>query len=161
MPYVLAPMSEEDAREVSGWRYPAPYHVYKWPRWDVMQARGREFADPAVRAAQYLTIRDNEDRLTGYLQLFPLDRVTRLGLGLHPDLCGRGLGHEVVRLAVEEACKRRPGAEVDLEVETWNVRAVKAYQKAGFVAEDEYERLAEHGVVRVLCMVWRPAGGEA
>lgn len=161
MDFELRPMSEEDGRRICEWRYPPPYDRYRWPAWDVMEREGREFADASIRAAQYLSIYERGGGLAAYVQLFPLDRTTRIGLGLRPDLCGNGLGKEVVRMAVDEARRRRPEAEIDLEVETWNVRAVKAYEKAGFVAEDEYGKRAAHGIVRVLCMVWRPAADPA
>ncbi|MDB4865867.1 MAG: N-acetyltransferase [Cohnella sp.] len=152
----LEPMTEEDARQVCDWHYPEPYDRYRWLPWDQMVRQRREFADPDIRKAQYLSLRGRNRDLAGYVQLFPLDRAIRIGLGLRPDLCDKGFGKEVTLLAVQEAVRRRPWAEIDLEVETWNRRAVRAYEKAGFVASDEYERQAGHGAVHVLCMVWRP-----
>jgi ribosomal-protein-alanine N-acetyltransferase len=151
----LEPMTEEDARQVCDWRYPEPYDRYRWLPWDQMVRQKREFADPDIRKAQYLSVRGRNRDLAGYVQLFPLDRAIRIGLGLRPDLCDQGFGKEVTLLAVQEAARRRPWAEIDLEVETWNRRAVRAYEKAGFVASEEYERQAGHGAVHVLCMVWR------
>jgi ribosomal-protein-alanine N-acetyltransferase len=156
MAFRLEPMTAEDAADVSLWRYPAPYDRYRWPPWEQLVKDGREFADPDIRAAQYLSVRGKNGGLAGYVQLFPLDRAIRIGLGLRPDLCGIGLGGGVIGLAVEEALRRRPAAQVDLEVETWNRRAILAYKKAGFTAEDEYEKPASHGMVRILCMVWQP-----
>lgn len=152
----LRPMTEEDARCICEWRYPSPYDRYRWPKWDQMVREEKEFADPGIRATQYLSVCGPDGRLAAYVQLFPLDRTTRIGLGLRPDLCGRGLGGEVIRLAVQESLRRRPDAEIDLEVETWNLRAIKAYEKAGFVAADAYSKRASHGIVHVLCMEWRP-----
>ncbi|WP_246042441.1 GNAT family N-acetyltransferase [Cohnella pontilimi] len=151
----LTPMTEEDGRQVCGWLYPEPYDRYRWPAWEQMVRQRKEFADPDIRKAQYLAVRDERGELAGYVQLFALDRAIRLGLGLRPDLCDRGYGKEVTLLAVREAAKRRPWAEIDLEVETWNRRAIRVYEKAGFRAQDEYERQAGHGAVRVLCMVWQ------
>lgn len=151
----LRPMTESDARTLCDWRYPPPYDVYRWPAWEQMAAEGREFADREIRAAQYRSVVDENGDLAAYVQLFPLDRAIRLGLGLRPDLCGIGLGKDVVLLAAREARRLRPEAEIDLEVETWNSRAIKVYEKAGFIAADEYEKLASHGIVRVLCMTWR------
>ncbi len=155
-PMGLRSMTEEDARSVCGWRYPPPYDRYRWPDWDWMVKEEMEFGDPGIRAAQYLSVSEPDGRLAAYVQLFPMDRTTRIGLGLRPDLCGRGLGREVVRLAIEEALRRRPDTEVDLEVETWNLRAIKAYEKAGFVATDYYSKKAVHGIVHVQCMEWKP-----
>ncbi|MBW5448669.1 GNAT family N-acetyltransferase [Cohnella sp. CFH 77786] len=156
MTFQLRPMTENDARRICEWRYPAPYERYNWPDWERMIREGREFADPDIRSSQYRSVYRGANEFAAYIQLFPLDRAIRIGLGLRPDLCGAGLGAEVVRLAVREAIRRRPEAEIDLEVETWNLRAIKAYEKAGFAAEDEYGKPAAVGIVQVLCMVWRP-----
>lgn len=149
----LHPMTEQEAQAVSEWRYPPPYDVYRWPAWADMLREDRELADPDIRRDQYLSVRDADGELIGYVQLFPLDRAVRLGIGLRPDLCDRGLGPTIIRLAVDEAKRRAPGAEIDLEVEQWNARAIRAYEKAGFRITDRYARRAAHGLVRLYCMV--------
>lgn len=153
---MLDGMTEEDGQAVCGWIYPAPYDRYRWPSWETMKRQGKEFGDTDIRKAQYLSARNERGELVGYVQLFKLDRTIRIGLGLRPDCCGKGLGTIVTRMAVEEAKLRQPEAEVDLEVEQWNRRAIRAYEKAGFVVTDEYERKAAHGIVSVYCMVWQP-----
>ena len=151
----LCRMTEQEAQAVTEWRYPPPYDVYRWPAWADMLREGREFADPDIRNAQYLSIRNTQDdTLIGYVQLFPLDRAIRVGIGLRPDLCDQGLGTPIIKLAVQEAARRQPGAEIDLEVEQWNKRAIRAYEKAGFAITDEYTRRATHGPVQLYCMVW-------
>jgi ribosomal-protein-alanine N-acetyltransferase len=150
----LVSMTEEDGRVICEWRYPPPYDRYRWPRWETMAEQGKEFADCRIRKEQYLSVRDGAGILVGYVQLFPMERTLRLGMGLRPDYCGLGLGPILTGLAVEEARSREPEAEIDLEVEQWNRRAIRAYEKAGFVITDEYERRASHGKVSVYCMVW-------
>jgi ribosomal protein S18 acetylase RimI-like enzyme len=95
------------------------------------------------------------DRLCGFAQLFPLVGVTRLGLGLRPDLCGRGLGSAFSKLIAQEARTRRPANEIDLEVLVWNTRAIKAYERAGFHIADTYERGTPTGPDIFHCMVYR------
>lgn len=157
----LHPMTEQEARTVSEWRYPPPYDVYRWPAWADMLRDGREFADADIRREQYIAVRDADnaanDELIGYVQLFPLDRAIRVGIGLRPDLCDKGLGPAIIKLAVAEAARRKPGAEIDLEVEQWNKRAIRAYEKAGFKVTDQYSRRATHGIVYIYCMVWQQA----
>ncbi|WP_123042753.1 GNAT family N-acetyltransferase [Cohnella candidum] len=157
MNFQLRPMTEEDARQLCEWRYPAPYDRYGWPSWEQMVRDGREFADPEIRASQYVSAIRESGEMAAYVQFFPLDRAVRIGLGLRPDLCGAGLGLGLVRSAVQEAKRRYPDHEIDLEVETWNRRAIKTYERAGFAVEDEYDRPSPNGIVRVLCMVWLPA----
>ncbi|MCL6459981.1 MAG: GNAT family N-acetyltransferase, partial [Gorillibacterium sp.] len=139
-PLFIVPLSEDFAREVCGWRYPPPYELYSWPDWDQMVLDGYEFADSTIRAEQYRGVVDETGERIGFLQFFPLEGVTRLGMGLRPDLCGKGLGAVMARKAAEEARLIRPGCRVDLEVLIWNDRARKAYLKAGFIIDDDYER---------------------
>lgn len=155
--FILDKMTEEDGQAVCDWRYPAPYERYRWPSWETMVNDNREFADPETRQTQYMALRNENHQLIGYVQFFSLDRTIRIGLGLRPDSCDRGFGPAVIAMAVEQAKLRQPGAEIDLEVEQWNRRAIRAYQKAGFVITDQYERKAMHGTVFVFCMVWQPS----
>lgn len=153
---VLEHMTEEDGRAICEWRYPEPYELFRWPPWATMQEHGREFADHEIRREQYMAVRnaDNNRELVGYVQWFPMDRTLRIGMGLRPDCCDRGWGATLAALVVQEGMRREPEAEIDLEVEQWNKRAIRVYEKAGFIITDEYERRATHGVVSVFCMVW-------
>lgn len=154
----LSAMTAEEAEAISHWQYPAPYELYRWPLWETMVEQGLEFGDPSIREAQYLAVHiPSTDELVGYIQLFPMGQTLRIGMGLRPDCCDRGWGSTLTTLAVEEAIRRQPGAEIDLEVEKWNKRAIRAYEKAGFVITDEYDRLATHGTVSIFCMVWQPS----
>ncbi|WP_343222699.1 GNAT family N-acetyltransferase [Paenibacillus agaridevorans] len=136
----IGPLEVSHAEQLCTWRYEEPYERFNWPSWDQMKQDGIEFGDPVLRAEQYGAILDERQRLIGYAQFFPMGSVTRLGLGLYPDLCGQGLGSSVVGLMAAEALRRCPGNEIDLEVLVWNVRAIRAYEKAGFSITDTYLR---------------------
>ncbi|MFC4601755.1 GNAT family N-acetyltransferase [Cohnella hongkongensis] len=154
-PLRLEPMTEQDGQAICEWRYPEPYHLFRWPSWADMVKHEKEFGDPRIRASQYLSVRNAEDgQLVGYVQLFPMERTIRIGMGLRPDCCDRGWGARLTELVVQEAARRQPGAEIDLEVEKWNRRAIRTYEKAGFGITDRYDRRAAHGIVSVYCMVW-------
>ncbi|MFD0590552.1 GNAT family N-acetyltransferase [Paenibacillus sp. GCM10027627] len=148
-------MSLNDAESISGWRYDPPYDVYNWPDWTDMVRDGYEFGDPALREQQYASITDHADELIGFVQFFPLQSVTRLGFGLRPDLCGLGLGVTFVMTIVSEAIGRTPDNEIDLEVLTWNDRAIRTYDRAGFQIEDTYMKPTPTGLKECHCMVYR------
>jgi ribosomal-protein-alanine N-acetyltransferase len=150
----IAPISEAQCEEICGWTYPPPYDAYNSAPWDRMVAEQSEWADPAIRQAQYSALIEQTGKLAGFAQFFPLVGVTRLGLGLRPDLCGQGLGVEAVRLIVREAQRRRPDDEIDLEVLTWNERAIRTYEKAGFRRTDAYDRMTPTGMAPFYCMVY-------
>lgn len=155
-PFILVPMEEDYARQICGWHYEPPYDLYRWPSWEVMKRERIEFGDPDLRAAQYAAVLDNRSELAGFAQFFPMVGATRLGMGLHPDRCGRGEGPRLAKLLAEAAIRRHPQQEVDLEVLTWNTRAIRAYAKAGFMISDTYERPTPQGEAAFHCMVYTP-----
>jgi ribosomal-protein-alanine N-acetyltransferase len=119
-----------------------------------------EFADPIVRLEQYAAVVDGQDQLCGYAQFFPIVGVTRLGLGLRPDLVGQGHGTELITLLVHAARQRHPQHIIDLEVLTWNIRAQRTYRKAGFLLTDTYIRMTPNGFAMFYCMVYADENNE-
>lgn len=152
----VVPMETSHARQICGWTYEPPYDLYRWPSWGLMEREGIEFGDPLLRRQQYAAVLDGRSELIGFAQFFPLAGVTRLGMGLRPDRCGRGMGAAFARLLAEEASRRKPRHEVDLEVLTWNERAIRAYTKAGFRIADTYKRSTPTGDAEFHCMVYEP-----
>jgi len=55
---------------------------------------------------------------------------------------------------VKEARRRAPHDEIDLEVLTWNDRAIRTYEKAGFERTDTYRRMTPSGMAQFHCMVY-------
>ncbi|RXZ80021.1 GNAT family N-acetyltransferase [Paenibacillaceae bacterium] len=153
---MVIPMSAGHAQTICQWQYPPPYELFNWPAWDEMLSKQVDFGDVGIRKRQFAAVINGEGELVGYAQFFALLGVIRLGLGLRPDLCSQGRGGDFVRVIVEEARRRAPGDEIDLEVYTWNLRAIHVYQKSGFIITDTYERLTHHGPAEVHCMVWQP-----
>lgn len=152
--FLCVPMNIEHAESICSWRYPEPYHMYNWHNWVDMKTNGFEFGDAQIRLEQYTAVIDHHQRLIGFAQFFPMLGVTRLGIGLHPDHCNGGNGASFARTIAEEARRRTPENEIDLEVLTWNLRAYKAYIKAGFVHTDTYERPTPDGVKQFHCMIF-------
>lgn len=158
--YRLIPLSEPLAEQLSTWRYDPPFDFYNWTTWQVMLELGMEFGDPYVRLHQYAAVLGEEDEFIGFAQFFPLLGVTRLGLGLRPDLCDQGLGVPFVQAIAAEALRRAPDDEIDLEVHTWNIRAIRTYQRAGFLIADTYAKQTHTGLVDVYCMTFLPESGD-
>lgn len=150
----VVPMQEEHAELICGWKYAPPYNIYSWLPWEQMKAIEVEFGDAQLRQQQYAIILDQHDQVYGFAQYFPLQHVTRIGLGMRPDLCGQGLGKAFVTAIVQEAIRRNPSNEIDLEVLTWNNRAIQVYLKSGFVIQDTYERQTPSGLKPFHCMVY-------
>ncbi|TXK73398.1 N-acetyltransferase [Paenibacillus sp. N3.4] len=154
----VVPLTDVWCQELCTWDY-SPFEMYNWPSWETMKRDGLEFADPIIRAEQYSGIVDERNHLCGFVQFFPIVGVTRLGLGLRPDLCGQrsGLGVRFVKLLIQEAKRRKPQQEIDLEVLEWNERAIQTYRRVGFIITDTYEKWTPTGVATFHCMVYDEA----
>ncbi|MFF2912835.1 GNAT family N-acetyltransferase [Paenibacillus sp. NPDC057934] len=150
----VVPMENSHAEDICQWSYEPPYNIYGWMPWKQMEELGIEFGDPQLRSEQYVSVLNDEGDLCGFAQLFPMEGVVRLGIGMRPELCGHGMGQHFVRAIVQAAVLRYPGREVDLEVLTWNQRAIRTYQKSGFTISDTYERMTPTGSKPFYCMVY-------
>lgn len=146
----LTDLSEDDARAIARWRYPAPYDCYDSPPWEQMEREGWALCDDDTRRSQFRALRpEDAEELAGYVRFRPAGDSLALHLGLRPDLCGQGLGRAFLDIALPEARRRADGRPVTLQVRRFNARAIAAYRRAGFRmvddpsgAGDPQERLA-------------------
>ena len=86
------------------------------------------FANPKNNFYSFL----EDGALVGFINLYEEPTEVFFGIGVRPDLCGRGFGRQMTRAACELSWKLFPGKSLYLEVRTWNERAVRCYEKAGF-----------------------------
>ena len=121
-------LSQEEAEAIAGWHYPEPYSFYDWSADDL-----REVLEAPLRGAAYWAVRDDAGELVGYFELKPRDELTvEIGLGLRPDLTGRGLGGSFLAAGMEFARLEAAPERFVLCVATFNERAIKVYERAGF-----------------------------
>jgi ribosomal-protein-alanine N-acetyltransferase len=138
MDFAFRPITASDVVAIASWRYPAPYDFYDWD----LAEDAAELLDPA---AACVVADDNDGKVAGFVCFgvagqTPGGRRAGLydeplldvGLGLRPDLTGRGLGLAFVQaaLAIGEECFRPLGFR--LSVAAFNERAIRVYERAGF-----------------------------
>jgi ribosomal-protein-alanine N-acetyltransferase len=124
-------LSQEDAEAIAEWRYAEPYSFYDWAA-DV-DGLG-ELLDPSLRGEAYWAVEDDAGELVGHFSFKPKDEQTvEIGLGLQPDLTGLGLGGSFLTAGLEFAWGRFAPERFVLSVATVNERAIKVYERAGFV----------------------------
>jgi ribosomal-protein-alanine N-acetyltransferase len=129
-------MSQADAEAIAGWHYPEPFSFYDWTADPGDLA---ELLDPSLRGDCYAAVEDDTGELVGYFSFKPGDPGTVvLGLGLRPDYTGRGLGGAFVRAGLEHARSSYEPERFSLAVATFNRRAIKVYERAGFGAVRTY-----------------------
>ena len=123
-------LTEEEKREICGWRYAEEYAVYNLPPWEEMTRKQMGFCHPA-RAANYRGF-NRGNRLVGFTNILEEEKEVFLGIGVHPDFCGQGYGQRLLEASCAIAGELYPGKPLYLEVRTWNKRAIRCYEKAGF-----------------------------
>ncbi len=127
--YLLRQMDDADARGISGWRYEPPYDFYDAT---ADPADLAELLDPERRENAYFSVLDDASRLVGFFQFEKTDGTIDVGLGLRPDLTGKGLGAGFVLSGLAFARERFSPGRFTLSVATFNDRAITVYERAGF-----------------------------
>jgi len=131
-------MTEADARAVAEWRYPGEYAFYDA---DADAGDLAELMDAARWGREYFAVDGEDGALAGFFVVKRRGEAKEIGLGLHPDLTGRGLGSAFVEAGLAFAA---PGPYL-LQVAAFNVRAIRVYERAGFVAIERHEHFTNGG----------------
>ena len=146
--YLFKQMDDDEAREISGWRYEPPYDFY-----DAVSDPDdlEELLDPERREDAYFSAFD-EVLLVGFFQFEVRGDTVDAGLGLRPDLTGAGLGLGFLLAGLDFARERFSPARFTLAVATFNGRAIRVYEKAGFRRGDVYTHRTNGGEYPFLAM---------
>ena len=133
MRYVFAPMNQEYANAiVSNWHYDDVYTFYDMA---ADEDDLRIFMDTNNWRDNIKAVLNEDDELAGWASFYTENDEFWLSLGLRPDLTGQGLGVEFVSECVRYAMSHyKPTNDtIKLAVALFNQRAIKVYQRAGFV----------------------------
>lgn len=132
----VEPATQPALAERATWHYDAPYTSY--------DDDGRPVKNPE----RFLVARDETDALAGWVYFEERGDAIFYGLGLRPDLTGRGLGLDFVRQGLELARARFGSRRIVVDVAEFNERAARVYERAGFRVSGKHVRHIEgHGDV--------------
>lgn len=123
-------LSEKAKRQICAWNYEGEYALYNLPTYEEMQAQQLGFLD-AETEKNYYGFWD-EDVLVGFVNILEEPTEVFIGIGVNPALCGKHYGRQMLLTAYDISKELYPNKPLYLEVRTWNARAVKCYEKAGF-----------------------------
>jgi aminoglycoside 6'-N-acetyltransferase len=149
----LRPTSDDDLELLVGWL--ADPEVYRW--WegrplsqdevaDLYTGRRRPEVDPFIIEA--------EGGPVGYLQVWRGTETSGgIDMFLVPEARGRGLGPDAARAAASFLLDRRGWTEVTVDPVVDNLRAIRAFERAGF--SSQREELDDETGKRILRMVVR------
>lgn len=131
------------ARQILSWKYEPPYELYN-----------NEMNDESVSELLdngYMAIKDGTGALVGFYcsgeaaqvpaggkEGAYLEQAVDVGIGMHPDLTGKGNGSCFFGFVLNDLEKSSPGCIFRLTVASFNKRAIKLYENKGFRKEKEF-----------------------
>ncbi len=124
----LYPLSRKYALQIAQWEYAPPYAEYSFRGYP-----DEWLMDESTWGVEQFCLADGDYVIAQVACQFEGNDLW-VGWSLAPDLCGKGNGSEFVSLCVAYLAElKKPAGRILLRVAARNKRAIKAYQKAGFV----------------------------
>ena len=145
MAFHFQPMDKTCARAIAAWHYEGAYSFYDM---DQDAEDLAELLDPHSWPDHYYAVMDAEaaldtagGELVGFFCFEVEQDVVTLGLGLRPDLTGKGVGRAFCEAGLQFARENFKPRAFALDVATFNQRAIALYRKLGF--QDSWISLQE------------------
>jgi len=139
----IVKMTKEYAQQISHWKYDGPYAFYNHSDSNI-----EGFMDDTHFACTHISgelvgyfCYGNDARIPTIEENVYDDNFLDIGLGLRPDLCGKGHGLAFFLKGIDYAQLRYNTKNLRLAVATFNERAIKLYSRAGFYVEREVTNL--------------------
>lgn len=111
------------------WKYPGEYAFYDMT---ADEEDYKEFTDENLRNENDHFAVWQGDELVGFFCVIPEDADLEIGLGLRPDLCGKGAGRFFLEAILGFVEANYTYQNCVLSVAAFNQRAIKVYQRCGF-----------------------------
>jgi ribosomal-protein-alanine N-acetyltransferase len=152
-------MTAANARSIAAWLYPEPYSFYDW---DQDADDLAELLDPSEWGRRYFAVDGADGSLAG-LFVFTVndDGGAEIGLGLRPDLTGRGLGEGFVDAGLRYAADVLGARSYALAVAAFNGRAIAVYERCGFQQVEQYLHATNGGFHPFVRMARGPLAARA
>jgi [ribosomal protein S18]-alanine N-acetyltransferase len=134
--YRFEKMTQQEAEEIAyNWHYDGDYSFYDM---EADKEDLAEFLNPELRGDSVFTIYKGEE-IIGYFSVNQTAAATYdIGLGMRPDLTGRGMGVDFLKAGLDFVITRFSPKKITLSVATFNQRAIKVYRKMGFKELDTF-----------------------
>jgi len=133
---LIRPFTEDEARSVAAWTYPAPYDLY-----DVDPDDTDLFTHRDADGSGYYPALDDTGAVVAFCVVGPearvrgqqpQDGVLDVGIGVHPDHTSRGLACELLEQIAVLARDLFQPHQLRTAVATFNQRSLALCRKAGF-----------------------------
>ena len=143
MKFSVENMNEISASKILSWQYEEPYDFYN----NELNAEGIK----ELFENNYSVVLNQNRELIGFFcagssAQVPsgakvgvyIEDIIDIGLGMAPVLTGKGNGLIFFSFVLESLCKTYGNVPVRLSVATFNQRAIRLYEKCGFIKEMEF-----------------------
>ncbi len=133
----IVPMTAAYAEEMAFWKYEGEYSFYD-RNGETDYPEGEAFAclNEAGELIGHFSFGEDARIPTVESNVYEKGYLD-LGLGLRPDLCGKGLGEKFVRRGMEFGGQMFSARRFRLSVACFNKRAIKVYERCGFTVKCE------------------------
>jgi len=142
--YFISPISEENARKITTWRYDPPYDLY-----DLGPENISGFMNPEY---YYHHILNENGNLVGYCcygvdaqvpggeYLVNMPEILDIGVGMKPNLTGAGRGYDFVSAILAYGNERFHPVRFRATIADFNQRSLKTFQNLGFEIQGSFIR---------------------
>lgn len=149
------PVTTADAQQFVRWTYEPPYDMYDMvndlDNPNLVEAAVNYFVDPAIDCHVLV---DGSDDVLAFCTFgedaqvpggdYSLEAVD-IGLGVRPDLTGRGLGQRFVTAVIQFAIQTFAPEYLRVTIAAFNRRAQRVWLRQGFVIVQHFEAQAGDG----------------
>ncbi|WP_338324993.1 GNAT family protein [Planococcus citreus] len=130
MDYIFQAMTQEQAEDIAAsWRYQGEYSFYDM---NADPEDLEEFLDPEKREGVYFVVLSQNEIIGFYSFQRPDQETVDIGLGMKPELTGKGNGAAFLAAGLQFAETRYRPKNITLSVAAFNQRAITLYEKLGF-----------------------------
>ena len=126
----ITQMRQTEAIEIADcWKYDGEYAFYD------MTADPEDYEEivtPELRGDRYFSVFSG-DGLIGFFCVEQAEGTPEIGLGLRPNLTGQGRGTAFLNEILQFVRENYTFEKIRVDVASFNQRAIKVYERAGFV----------------------------
>lgn len=126
--------TERDAKEIMEWKYEGIYSFYNN---DKTKAK-KEWASNIHNEENTFVLYDEQNQLMGNCCFDVEEDGIMFGVQMRPDLTGKGMGTEIIKKILDFGREKYKFDEIKLCVAKFNKRAIRVYEKLGFIFEEEF-----------------------
>ena len=151
MGYTFVPLRLRDAVIAGGWRYPGEYAIYDFTRGELVATALLQHL--RLLPVVFFAALDERGELVGIFTLTRIGETVEVGVGMRPDLTGKGLGLAFFEAGLAYARERFHPRRFALDVAAFNIRARTIYERAGFREVRRFRRRTRAGPLEHIEMV--------